>query len=104
MTVQSEQVAHPDLVGGGQTNLHSHAGGGGADVKSGTTTTSGGSGSVTFNSPFTSTPQVVVTPQDGVLNLRDCLFVIRSVDVNGFSFEVDADATYDWIATDAGNP
>lgn len=28
MTVQSEQVAHAELVGGGQTTQHSHAGGG----------------------------------------------------------------------------
>jgi hypothetical protein len=28
MTVQSEQIAHKDLVGGGQITLHSHAGGG----------------------------------------------------------------------------
>jgi hypothetical protein len=30
MTAQNEQVAHADLVGGGQTALHSHAGGGGS--------------------------------------------------------------------------
>ena len=29
MTVQTEQVAHSELVGGTQTSLHSHAGGGG---------------------------------------------------------------------------
>ena len=29
MTVVTEQVAHKDLVGGAQTDLHSHAGGGG---------------------------------------------------------------------------
>lgn len=29
MTGQTEAVAHPDLVGGGSTALHSHAGGGG---------------------------------------------------------------------------
>jgi len=29
MAKQNEQVAHPELVGGGQTALHSHAGGGG---------------------------------------------------------------------------
>jgi hypothetical protein len=32
MTKQSEAVAHPELVGGGQTSLHSHAGGGGGLV------------------------------------------------------------------------
>ena len=32
MTVQSEQVAHSDLVGGTQITLHSHAGGGLPDL------------------------------------------------------------------------
>ena len=30
MAIANEKVAHPDLVGGGTTDLHSHAGGGGA--------------------------------------------------------------------------
>jgi hypothetical protein len=30
MAIQSEQIAHAELVGGGETALHSHAGGGGA--------------------------------------------------------------------------
>lgn len=29
MTIKTEEVAHADLVGGGETSLHSHAGGGG---------------------------------------------------------------------------
>ena len=33
MALQSEQVAHNELVGGSETSLHSHAGGGGADFK-----------------------------------------------------------------------
>ncbi len=33
MTVISVQVGHPDLVGGTQTTLHSHAGGGTLDIK-----------------------------------------------------------------------
>lgn len=33
MTVKEEEVAHKDLVGGGETNLHSHAGGNGIDPK-----------------------------------------------------------------------
>jgi len=32
MAIQSEQVAHSELVGGGQTDKHSHAGGGAALV------------------------------------------------------------------------
>ncbi len=33
MTKQAEQIAHNELVGGSQTSLHSHSGGGGADLK-----------------------------------------------------------------------
>lgn len=56
MAIQGEAVAHTDLVGGGQTPLHSHAGGGGGPtVKSGTATTSGGSATVTFTTPFPDT-------------------------------------------------
>jgi len=44
MTKQAEAVAHNELVGGGQTSLHSHAGGGGASfVVSGTQVFSGDS-------------------------------------------------------------
>lgn len=39
MALQTEPVAHNNLVSGGQTALHSHAGGGGgADVKAGNET------------------------------------------------------------------
>ncbi len=33
MAVVEEQIAHAELVGGGQTILHSHAGGGTLDIK-----------------------------------------------------------------------
>lgn len=103
MALTSEKVAHSDLVGGGQTALHSHAGGGGADVKSGTYAASAGSNSVTFNTAFASTPQVVLTVQDNI-SLRDCLYQVTTVSTTGFSFDVDAAATYAWIATTAGDP
>ena len=104
MATQSEQVAHADLVNGSQTTLHSHAGGGGADVKSGTIAASGsGTNSVTFNTNFSSVPQVVLTVQDDI-QLRDCLFKVTDVTTSGFSFECDSSATYAWIATNAGNP
>lgn len=80
------------------------ASGGGANVKSGTKVATTGSNSVTFNTAFASTPRVVLTVQDASLALRDCLYAIRSVSTTGFSFDVDAAATYAWIATDAGNP
>ena len=104
MGLQSEQVAHANLVDGSQTALHSHAGGGGgADVKSGTIAASSGSNNVTFNTAFSSTPQVVLTVQD-TIQLRDCLYEVTSVSTTGFDFEADANATYAWIATNAGNP
>ena len=104
MVLQSEAVAHKELVDGSETTKHSHPGGGsGPNVKSGTVVTSGGSGSVTFNTAFSSVPRVTLTPYDTSLNLRDALWIIRSINVNGFSFDVDGDATYCWIATDAGN-
>ena len=104
MATQSENVAHADLVNGSQTALHSHAGGGGVNVKSGKIAASGTGNSVTFNTAFSSTPQVVLTPEDASLNLRDALWIVRSVSTTGFTFDVDNDATYAWIATTAGNP
>jgi len=99
--VVDEYIGHADLVGGGQTALHSHAGGGGVNVKSGTV--SGLSGSVTFNTPFGSTPQVVMTVQDSGATLRDCLYKVTAVSTTGFSWEADASMTLAWIATDAGD-
>lgn len=77
------------------------ASGGGANVKSGTV--SGASGSVTFNTPFSSTPQVVMTVQDTTA-LRDCLYKVTAVSTTGFSWEADISTTLAWIATDAGDP
>ena len=51
---------------------------------------------------FASTPQVVLTVQDNI-QLRDCLYKVTSVTTTGFEFDVDASATYAWIATDAGD-
>ena len=103
MAKEQKAYAHPELVSGGQTAKHSHAGGGGANVKSGTKAAATGSNSVTFNTPFASTPRVVLTVQDSIA-LRDCLYEVTAVSTTGFSFDVDAAATYVWIATDAGDP
>jgi len=103
MALQSEQVAHVNLVNGSETTLHSHAGGGnGVNVKSGTYVASIGSNSVTFNTAFSSTPQVVLTVQDNIA-LRDCLYQVTAVSTTGFSFDADGAATYAWIATDEGD-
>jgi len=104
MSVAEEKIAHAELVGGGETTLHSHAGGGGgANVKSGTKVCTIGANSVTFTTAFSSTPRVVLIGQDAALALRDALWVVRSVTTTGFDFEVDAGCTIAWIATDAGN-
>jgi len=103
MALQSEQNAHAELVGGGQTSKHSHAGGNGVNVKSGTKAAGIGGNSVVFNTAFSSTPQVVLTVQDSIA-LRDCLYQITAVSPTGFSFDADAAATYAWTATDAGDP
>lgn len=56
MTITSEQIAHSQLVGGGQTALHSHSGGGSEIIKAGSATTnSGGTTSVTFGTAFSDT-------------------------------------------------
>jgi len=54
MVKQSEAVAHPELVGGAQTSLHSHAGGGGGLVnKSGIVTSDANAEAiVTFNTNY----------------------------------------------------
>jgi len=66
MAIQSEQVAHNELVGGSETTLHSHAGGGSQIIKAGSVTTGGGgSASVTFGTAFSDTSYYIsLTPQD----------------------------------------
>lgn len=58
MTKQNEIVAHNELVGGSQTTLHSHPGGGGGGLvdKGGTVTTNAqGVATISFNTPYGST-------------------------------------------------
>ncbi len=112
MAVQSEQVAHSDLISGGQTSLHSHAGGGGgADVKSGIelAVTEGSSRVVTFATAFASIPNVVVSCADVSTQLT--FAHAHTVSTSGFTIDAvksgggsSADRDVAWIATDAGNP
>ncbi len=105
MGLEKEYPAHPDLTGGGQTDLHNHpGGGGGANVKGGVKAASAGSNSVTFTTPFASTPVVVLTYQDASLALRDALLIVRSVSTTGFTFDADGAGDVGWVATDAGDP
>ncbi len=111
MAVQSEQVAHSDLISGGQTSLHSHAGGGGgANVKSGfeSAVTEGGTRAVTFNTAFAATPDVVVSFADSSAEIS--VLAAHTVSVSGFTITVtksggggSANRDVAWIATDAGN-
>lgn len=112
MTIQGEPVASNELVAGGQTSLHSHAGGGGgADVKSGfeSAVSEGGSRTVTFNTAFSASPNVVVSISDTSSQLT----FVQAHTVSTTGFTIDAiksggggNVTRDvaWIATDAGNP
>ena len=54
MTKQAEQIAHNELVGGSQTSLHSHVGGGGGLVDKGglIITDSSGEYTVSFNTNY----------------------------------------------------
>ena len=112
MAIQGEPVASNELVAGGQTSLHSHAGGGGgADVKSGfeAAITEGSSRVVTFNTAFSSSPNVVVSCADTSYQLT---FVqAHSESTTGFTIDATksgggGNVTRDvaWIATDAGDP
>lgn len=88
MTKQSVEVAHPELVGGGQTSLHSHAGGGGGLVDKGGEVTTGGNGeaSVSFNSNYSNTSYFVsLTPVGS--SLSACI-VSGSKAVGGFTLVV----------------
>lgn len=102
MTLTSEQVAHPELVEGGPTALHSHAGGGGgADVKSGDLVVPGKTWTaVTFNTEFAAAPAVT-----GAVS-KNASWSLRNVTVAGFEVYLNTigDNTFWWIATTAGNP
>ena len=105
MALQTEQVAHSALVGGSQTTLHSHAGGGGGlATKTGqVTTNSSGVASVTFTTAFASTNYAIsLTPQDP----SDAVFATyNSKATTGFGVHSYEDkgqnagnVTVDWIA------
>ena len=110
MAAQSEQVAHAELVAGANTAQHSHAGGGGADVKSEreTAIAEGSTRAVTFGTAFAATPRVVVSFDDGSTELSVCQ--VESVTTTGFTIRVlkiggggNSNRDVAWIATDAGN-
>ena len=112
MALQSEPVAHNDLVAGSDTTLHSHAGGGGgADVKAGNETAiaENTTRAVSFTTAFSATPNVVVNFSDTSSEISVC--AAHTVSTTGFTIAVaksggggSANRDVSWIATDAGNP
>ena len=104
MAIQSEQVAHKDLVGSGETTLHSHAGGGSQIIKAGATTTGGGgSATVTFGTAFADTSYYISLtprdPSDAVMatyaNKATTGFTVYTYEDKGQS---TGSVTVDWIA------
>ncbi len=111
MSIQSESVAHNELVGGGQTAKHSHAGGGGGpDIKAGTLSFNTDTWtSVSFVTAFAAAPKVVVTAESDVTARWDYTPIIRNVTINGFDVRYDdrgqaGAVTVHWVAMDVGNP
>jgi len=110
MSIQGESVAGNELVSGGQTSLHSHSGGGGADVKGGeeAAITENTSRGVTFATAFVSTPVVIVGFADSSTQIS--VVAAHTVSTTGFTILVtksggggSANRDVAWIATDAGN-
>lgn len=112
MAIQEEQVAHAALVGGGETPLHSHAGGGGggANVKSGfeLAVTENSTRFVPFATAFASTPDVVVNFADNSAEIS--VVAAHTVSTTGFTIAItkvggggSSNRDVYWIATDAGN-
>lgn len=95
----TSKVAGMILAHKNDPNAH-HVPGGGANVKSGAV--SGASGSVTFNTAFSSTPQVVMISAGGA-PLRDAIFQVTAVNTTGFSWEADISQDGYWISP-AGLP
>lgn len=100
MTKTGEKIGHTQLVGGGETTLHSHTGGGSINIKSGQSTgAKAATVQVDFSSAFASIPRVVMTPHS--------VHTVSLVEVTTAYFKwtnnsKNVDVTIDWIATDAG--
>ena len=109
MTKQSVGVAHPQLVDGTTTTLHTHAGGGGGLVdKSGMVTTSSGAGSVTFNTPYADTNYAIMLTPEKATDSIIANWVNKTV--NGFDVTTETDrggaasAIVFWMTAPYSNP
>ena len=97
MAIQSEQVAHKDLVGGAETTLHSHAGGGnGPEYEAGQSTgTKGETKQVNFGSTFSSIPRVLLTPwSEHIVNLVS----VSTTSFQWINNSKNVDVIVDWMA------
>lgn len=112
MGLVSEQSGAAPLVGGGDTTLHSHPGGGGGPVvKSGQAT----GGSVTFGTAFAGVPNVVLTGLENDEGSQVLVVWVLTKSATGFTYHIrqhtsfstytDVTATMlvEWVATNAGN-
>ena len=106
-----DEVGHPNLVGGGETSLHSHPGGGGGPtVKAGTITTDGASvGSVVFATPFLDVDYAIGFACEG--SVDDVIATWTNKTVNGFDVKSDDDggkaepnSVINWVAISFSNP
>ena len=111
MARQKEKVGHKDLVGGGQTILHSHAdGGNGAAIKAGTITTSGsGIASVVFGTAFADVDYAIILTCQHPADTAIAMFENKAV--GGFDILTKNDqgqneptVVVDWLATPYSNP
>lgn len=114
MTKQSEQVAHNELVGGSQTILHTHPGGGGGGLvdKGGTVTTNAqGIASIVFNTSYGDTNYFIGF---GVIDPGDAAFIMvqdGTKTVDGFDIKswddggkTEPNVTVLWFTGSYSNP
>ena len=111
MTKQNEVVAHNELVGGSQTSLHSHLGGGnGTDYKAGSESiSSAGDYPITFTTAFgDANYSITLTPSS---TTKDPQVMWKSKNASGFTIEAGQRGgggfvafTCDWVAIPHNDP
>ena len=95
MTVQDEDIGHKDLVGAGETALHTHAGGGSIEIDSGQAVVPAKADTqVDFGITFTATPRVFLTAWNNDFTW------LTEVTTTYFKFDNDKNSgtlTVDWM-------
>ena len=96
MGIQSEQIAHAELVGGSQTTLHSHAGGGSQEIQTGQSIAPKDTVvQVDFSPAFSGVPRISISPWS------EHFVLITEVTTTYFKWNNNSknvDVTVDWIA------